>query len=233
MDNINPENLHHAYLLLGNRKDNHGGVVSLLEAAGVSMQSNPDFISIEMDTFRIDDARTLKTFALEKSVDMNAKKIFILSASQFLLEAQNTLLKVFEEPNQNTHFFVLAENEQSFLPTLLSRFYVVDTRSQEPGAIDDTFLKMSLIERVNHIKDMLAEAKEDEEEYLSKESPRTVALNLLNTIEKSLHEKFKEGSFADMDVFSHVFKVRENLRQPGSAPKTLLESVALAIPPKM
>jgi hypothetical protein len=166
--------------------------------------------------------------------------ILFVRANQFLLETQNTLLKIFEEPAENVHFFIISPNKQAFVPTLLSRLFVIN--HAEEGLLQNgikasgegqEFLAMSLTQRIEYIKNMLAEAKEENEDEGTGDSPRTVALNFINGIEWSLYEKFLNNKFTKLEVFEHIFKVRHNLRQPGSAPKMLLESVALAIPEKM
>jgi DNA polymerase-3 subunit delta' len=49
------------------------------------------------------------------------KKIFILTAANFMKEAANSLLKVLEEPPETVHIFILAENPGELLPTIRSR----------------------------------------------------------------------------------------------------------------
>lgn len=230
LSNLNKDNLHHAYLLLGGRDAVLPQVLEFVNSLGVQIQGNPDFIKLEYDTFKIDDARNLKSRASEKQFGgaEGDKKVFIISANQFLLEAQNTLLKVFEEPSEHTHFFIISPNVQNFLPTLLSRFYVLDLNTERDPVSAEAinFLKMNLNKRVGYIKDLLAGVDEDEDGT----SPRTVALEFLNSVESVLHQHLVSKTVFDTEVFEHIFNVRENLRQPGSAPKMLLESVALAVP---
>jgi len=49
------------------------------------------------------------------------KKIFILTASSFMKEAANSLLKVLEEPPATVHLILLSENPGELLPTIRSR----------------------------------------------------------------------------------------------------------------
>ncbi|MFM7088721.1 MAG: hypothetical protein ACKOW9_04295 [Candidatus Paceibacterota bacterium] len=229
MEGIHKDNLHHAYLLLGSREDNITRILGLIGELSGGISNNPDFLKIEVDTFRIADARTLKAFTAEKSFTENARKFIVLSARHFLEEAQNTLLKVFEEPSPGIHFFILAENTQGILPTLLSRMYTVGVPAKRTTHAQE-FLAMDLAMRFEYIKGILTETDEDD---LVSDSPRTKALNLLNDLEETLYVRFLDGASIEPGVFGHIFKVRENLRQSGSAPKMLIESVALAIPVKI
>jgi DNA polymerase III subunit delta' len=49
------------------------------------------------------------------------RKIFILTAANFMKEAANSLLKVLEEPPATVHLIILAENPGELLPTIRSR----------------------------------------------------------------------------------------------------------------
>jgi DNA polymerase-3 subunit delta' len=53
------------------------------------------------------------------------KKVFILTASSFMKEAANSLLKVLEEPPATVHIILLAENPGELLPTIRSRAALV------------------------------------------------------------------------------------------------------------
>ena len=95
---------------------------------------------------------------------------------------------------------------------------------------------MSLRDRLDFIKEYIAVSETDEDEDIVKEdSVRSNSLKFLNAIEFLLHKRIIQQApkalAEDMDYISHIFKVREYLRLPGSATKTLLESVAIAIPP--
>jgi hypothetical protein len=94
---FNKENLHHAYLIEGDREEVTPEITDFLESIGIKINNNPDFYHIKLDALKIDDARNLKSLTSEKSF-VDGKKIFLLSVNSILLEAQNTLLKIFEEP---------------------------------------------------------------------------------------------------------------------------------------
>ncbi|HEY0264946.1 MAG TPA: DNA polymerase III subunit delta' [Granulicella sp.] len=53
------------------------------------------------------------------------RKIFILTASSFMKEAANSLLKLLEEPPPYAHLILLAENPGELLPTIRSRCAMV------------------------------------------------------------------------------------------------------------
>ncbi len=224
-------NLHHAYLIESEHEEALGEVLKFLTSIGVDISKNPDFYKIAVDTFKVDDARSFKALSSERGAGNN-KKIFIISANNFLLEAQNTLLKIFEEPIADTHFFIIVPDIDTLLPTLVSRFYLIKNKNKTPDL--DTaqkFIKMSLRERLDFTKELLTE--EEEEDVISLNSTRTKALKFINSVEVALHGVAQNNltNFTNLQgSFKQIFKVRQFLRQPGSSAKSLLESVCLTVP---
>lgn len=233
LKHLDKNNLHHAYLIEGAREEIVPEVLKFIKSLGIETIGNSDVSHIMLDTFVIEDARNLKSYAVEKGFS-SAKKIFMISANNFLLEAQNSLLKMFEEPIENTHFFIIIPDANSLLKTLVSRFYFISARKDLAVDLKDAekFMSMSLQKRIDFIKKLLAEAEEEDEEgneIIVPDSTRSKALKFLNALESALHQKMSKNPF-DMDYFHQLFKVREFLRQPGSSTKILMESVALIIP---
>jgi DNA polymerase III delta prime subunit len=230
-EHIDKKNLHHAYLIEGSREAVLPEILKFIESLGVVTTGSSDFTHIHLDTFKVEDARSLKALGGEKGYT-EKKKIFLLSTNSFLLEAQNTLLKLFEEPIENTHFFLVMPDKNSLLPTFISRFQLISAKEKNNSAenIAEKFLKMNLPTRIEFVKDLLVEEEEKDDEgreILQENSARSNALIFLNNLEAALHKDLKDISPA---VFEHILKVRKFLRMPGSSTKTLLEGVALVTP---
>lgn len=228
-DHIDKKNLHHAYLIEGEREKTAGEVLEFIKSLGIETVANADVSHIALDSFKIDDARNLKSYASEKGFT-TSRKIFIVSANSILLEAQNSLLKMFEEPIENTHFFLIVPDVNTLLKTFASRFYLI--KNEGDNAIElkeaEKFINMPLASRINFIKELIAE-EEGGDEIPILNSTRSKALKFLNALESVLHQKMSKATF-DTSYFHQIFKVREFLRMPGSSTKTLMESVALVVP---
>jgi DNA polymerase-3 subunit delta' len=84
---------------------------------------HPDFIVIPPDgeSIKIDQIRSLKEFAYVKPALSQRKVILIEETHLLTREAGNSLLKVLEEPPEDTHFILTSEKKESILPTILSR----------------------------------------------------------------------------------------------------------------
>jgi DNA polymerase-3 subunit delta' len=94
----------------------------------VLVQPHPDVLIIPPDPpqllIKLGQVRTLIQSANYLPAEA-PKKVFIITASSFMKEAANSLLKVLEEPPPTVHIILLAENPGELLPTIRSRAALV------------------------------------------------------------------------------------------------------------
>lgn len=190
-------------------------VKTVLSEMGFEPEGNPDFRHFVFDTMSVDDARALAEAETNRSFS-GGKKIFVIEANTITEEAQNALLKVFEEPAPGTHFFLLLPSD-ILLPTLLSRLSVERISAREVPP--DSLLSMSLGEKLKAVKtlsdDITAERKTKED-----------AIRLVLDIETSLH---REGTSANATRLAVCEKVRQSLQDRGAPVKMILEHLMLSI----
>jgi hypothetical protein len=230
LEHLDKDNLHHAYLIEGAREEIVPEILAFCENINIKTSGNPDFCHISIDNFKIDEAFDLRAMSVSKGFSAT-KKIFLVSVNSFSLDAQNVLLKMFEEPVPDTHFFVIVPDTNALLKTFVSRFFLI---SPIPGVgvgitEAEKFVAMSERDRLDFIKELLTEPEEEDEEgneIVALDSTRSKAIKFLNALESVLHNNFLKNK----DCFGYIFKVREFLRMPGSSTKSLMESVALMIP---
>ncbi len=232
LEHLDKKNLHHAYLIEGGREIIVPEIVEFCKSINIKTFGNPDYIHISLDNFKIDEAFELRAMSTNKSYS-SGKKIFLICTNTITLDAQNVLLKMFEEPIENTHFFLVVPDTNSLLKTVISRFYLI---KQEKELIDEhkeakKFITMPLKNRIEYIKELLVEPEENKENNQAAvlDSARSKALNFLNEIESVLNEKLPKN-IQNASFMEHIFKVREFLRMPGSSTKSLMESVAIVVP---
>lgn len=227
-DHLDKNNLHHAYLIEGVYEKILPEILEFIQKMDIKVVNNPDFCNMSYDSFKIEDARNLKSKSLEKAFS-SKKKIYVVTANNFLIEAQNTLLKMFEEPIENTHFFIIVPDIDVLLKTLVSRFYLIKGDRDLSVEIKNAekFVSLPYKDRIIFIKDLLQGTDDTE---ITRDTPKSKALIFLNALEIFLHKKYLEKNVKNIDFFEQIFKVREFLRQPGSSTKSLMESVALTIP---
>jgi hypothetical protein len=122
---FDPKALHHAYFIEGER----AAVLAALDAflvdgLGMVRAGHPDIHFGDHRSFGVDESRELQAMQSMKPL-VGDRKIFIVAVDTITGEAQNSLLKVFEEPTPGTHFFVVAPTRRILLPTLRSRMVIV------------------------------------------------------------------------------------------------------------
>ena len=198
LEHLDKKNLHHAYLIEGMRDLIIPEIVKFCESVNIKTSGNPDFIHISIDNFKIDEAFDLRAMSSNKSFS-SAKKIFVICVNNFSLDAENVLLKMFEEPIPDTHFFLVVPDINALLKTLISRFYLIKSKNKSnSGQIEaKKFIAMSLRNRIDFIKELLAEPeKEDEEgnEIAVLDSTRSNDLKFLNELETILHQRFMSNN---------------------------------------
>jgi DNA polymerase-3 subunit delta' len=96
----------------------------------------------------------------------NDKYIFIC-AKRFGIEAQNSLLKVLEEPPRNVIFIIVTNSKSVLLPTIRSRLPLFEHDKQEPiVAIDFDYNRFDLAFFQNFVKENKYISKEEAKVYL-------------------------------------------------------------------
>ncbi|HZS42949.1 MAG TPA: hypothetical protein VFA52_01890 [Candidatus Paceibacterota bacterium] len=219
------KNLHHAYLIEGDRQVVLEEVKDFLEKElDFSLQGNPDFYLAEHDKFGVDEARELVGRQSQKSFG-NDRKIFVIAVNSITREAQNSLLKIFEEPTTGTHFFLIVPSVERLLPTLQSRAVIIKMGQGAAGEAGRAaaFLKASPSKRLDIVKGMIEDLKD---EKISK----TDLLFFLNEIEKiksaAISPKISE---VDRQSLEELIKMRSFLQDQSSSAKLILEYLALTL----
>ncbi len=89
---------------------------------------HPDFVFVPPDgtSLKIDQVRSVKEFAYRKPALSKRKVILMDDVHLMTKESANALLKVLEEPPEDTHFVLVSEGKEALLPTITSRTYQVE-----------------------------------------------------------------------------------------------------------
>ncbi|MEX0933816.1 MAG: hypothetical protein WD003_00955 [Candidatus Paceibacterota bacterium] len=210
--------LHHAYVIEGGRHCALQPLLSFLKKElSLETKGNPDYFYGAYEVCGIPEVRALKDFAQKKPLQ-NDIRIFVLGVDRFTREAQNALLKLFEEPSSYAVFFVLLPSAHTLLPTLRSRVMVVPCRDENfHVGTAQKFLSLSFAARLNFVEKWIKEERGVEE-----------AISLVNSLESELyiHREKKEVQRA----LSLVLKCRDYLHQQGTTKKGVLEYLSLVLP---
>jgi hypothetical protein len=212
--------IHHAYAFKGDKMSVIPSLLKFLEEDfGVKIKNNPDFSYQEFETFTIDGSRTLQEMHGRRAIA--GKKIFIISARFVTIEAQNSLLKIFEEPTENTHFFLIMPNTQVLVPTLRSRLVIVDCTVLDSGDskggvknLVKKFLSASVAERFVLIKNIV------------EEKDKGKAIDFVTALEEVLASKL---NMQNADTLAEILMVKKYLHDRAPSVKLLLEHLCLFV----
>lgn len=157
---------HHAYLVCGEPDRALDEIEHYFDTRlHFPRRGNPDFWVGRFDTFGVEEGKNIsRMHALTSS--SGGMKVFVIVADFFTTEAQNALLKMFEEPPAHTHFFIVMKNPDVLLPTLRSRLFVVDAGGASDGGLHEmpdedvvpraeTYMRASAPKRLSLLKDII------------------------------------------------------------------------------
>jgi len=215
---IKPEGLHHAYGVSGDREKTISSILSFIEKEiGRETKGNPDFFLKEYETFGIEEGR--KISELHSTKPFGDKKFFVLIFDFITLEAQNSLLKLFEEPNPNNHFFIVVPSHEIFLPTLRSRLFLLDLGREAlmEEKFAKSFLKANQAERGKIVKE------------IAEEKDKTKALDFLSALETEIF--LQENRSEDLNfALEEIIRARDYMGGRSPSIKMLLEHIASVLP---
>lgn len=173
------------------------------------------------DVFTIDDARALIGRAALKQAD--GRMLFVLGARSIPSEAQQALLKLFEEPPQGVMFVVLVPHGV-LMPTLRSRGIAYPAVVGQANDWDLRARKFLAAASDVRSKEVASIIKNDDR-------ARADSLELVSALERHLHTLFLgapvplwAGALVDLAL------VRTYLGDRSSSLKMLLEHLVVALP---
>lgn len=210
------QNFHHAYFLIGESEETADKLKSFLDkTVGVKVSGSVDFWHGKYKTLSIDDARQIAESQGRKDFG-GERKFYVIEADFITEEAQNSLLKVLEEPTIGTHFFIISPQD-ILLPTLRSRVQVILNKSESENSKSILNLKL---------KDRLALVKEITEGISDEEKTKQDAITMLNNIEAEL---YKIGTSKNPKALKVCEEARLSLYDRGAPVKIILENLMLNV----
>lgn len=193
--------MHHAYGILGDREKAKEEIFDFLKKdLKFPILANPDFWSGEFNVFKIADSRALNEAHLNRPVKY-AKKIFVIFANFITKDAQNSLLKIFEEPRAEAVFFLAMPENTDLLPTFKSRLILgviasetkqssiglprsarKDEEGKRPDALE--FLSAKIGKRLNIIAKIVKDIKDEK-------INKSEAIKFIKSLEKEIKSTLK------------------------------------------
>ena len=221
----------------GDKKTRLSKAWELLVAQGFSAKKeSPDLLVVQKEEDKksvgIAQAKEIRAFLREKPFEKKIKAVLVEEAQAFTDEAQNSLLKILEEPPAFGLIILMCDKEGSLLPTVVSRCQRITVKANapdkniknkskgEPGAdmVDGgnradsespyNLWTKSPEELFDLAKDLSARGKEEALEFIEQVLRKDIELgcpqSVVNKLETALKE-LKEANVALKFALEYVF----------------------------
>ena len=176
-----------------------------------------DVTHITSQRFSIDDARELTRTSQWQPFEGEVR-VFVIVTNDIALEAQNALLKLFEEPPVHAQFYLVLKQSAFLLPTLYSRLSIANATSTDEKADTnssfETFLSSSYADRIASIAEK------------TKEKDAVWIEDIVRGCEVYTTRSLKNKK----TLLQALVFVRTYIGSKGASSKMLLEELALTLP---
>ena len=205
---------HHALLYAG-AYDECLSRIPLSERTGIDAEI------LIRESLDIAEARALRERASSRPIQ-DKKRRFIIAVAHIPHEAQNALLKLFEDPPATAQFYLIIPRAELLLPTLRSRLHLAyeeDGSQNAPASRTVAFLTGTNAGRLEQIAKLVK----------TKDTPTMRAL--IRGIEYAAAERIGEKSI--QQCLPDILMASSYSETRGASHKMLLEHLALSIPEKL
>jgi hypothetical protein len=214
--------MHHAFAIEADKEE---GLAFARAWTSENIGSDVEIVPLQHGLLSVEEARRVVSVANQTSAEA-IHRVIVITADRAYHEAQNALLKVFEEPPVGAILFLILPSLGGLLPTLRSRVHILKTEGAPLGNTAEAFLKMTKEKRSALIK-KLAGGKDDDE----RREHREEAIELVNGIERVAYTAMqKKESEPLRALLSDITILREHLYDRSAPVKMILEHLSIVIP---
>jgi hypothetical protein len=195
---------------------------------GMKIENNPDVVVRQYGLLSVEDARRVSELAASVAFAGDTK-VIIIAAGRAYHEAQNALLKLFEEPPPGTYLFLIMPTLGGLLPTLRSRIQILDSHvgrsTSYISEMAEEFMKASKEKRSALIKKLASGSDEEE-----RRENREAALAIINGIEAAAcrNRGFTKPPIAQL--LRDIAELRGHLYDRSAPVRMILEHLSLVTP---
>jgi DNA polymerase III delta prime subunit len=226
-EDVFPAQLNHSYIIQGDPVTAPEELKNFLISRNIFATENPDILFELYEALDMEEGHKIKEWHSLASYGGNVRAC-IVGAKFINREAEQSLLKILEEPGERTHFFIIVPDVENVLPTIRSRCHIVYLdKDNKYESWAKKFVGSSIKDRI----DMVALILKSTEDADTSATIRFEAKSILDSLEKNLFLEFKKDiNNKNIEwVLGEIIKAKKYLRNPGSSVKMLLEHIALVI----
>lgn len=218
---------HHAYLCTGDAEARIADALAFgEETLGLAPVGNPDVVVLRFSHFPVEEARRITDLASQ--APLKEHRLIIIAAERLFHEAQNALLKIFEEPPASITLILVVPSEGQVIATMRSRLLPLPTKEaypQEPHA----FVRATEAERTKLVEKLLNRAKSDKDE--EKQAARAEAIRIVEDLTRATYAAYqKKGSAERAQFLSELERFTPILHERSAPLKLIFEHLLLVAP---
>lgn len=211
------ENLSHAYLVRGDFASSKEAFAANLRKVNINIDAPGHYIFYG-GTFAVDNARDLVAwYHSGRTSNDDSFTVAILAPQVLKKDAQQMLLKIFEESRHPYIFFIFAPGGTEIIDTILSRVQIINI-DQEESDIGAKFIKLSISERIKKVAGDIKNMEGPEVRAYTEDLVR----NLITYLHSQGMEKNKE-------TISRLMQAQNSLADSHTAPKFILDYIVTII----
>ncbi len=210
---------HHAFILAGDLEIGRNELLEWLETKNFIKAGNSNLFRLEADKMLLKHATMIREEIILKTPP-GEKKLFVISFSKINREAENALLKTFEEPPLGSIFFLIIRKPNALLPTTLSRFELI--KLQKTVGDQEKTKRNSV---GPSLKDDMAEVEKLAKKFKDKEIDLVELEKFLENAEQKIRQVgLKKENCASL---KKIAKLRKMLYGPSPNAKMILETATI------
>ena len=224
-----PQNLYHSYVIESDQDEVTIDLLDFLEVRKEIEKNSPDVLCQVYESFTMDDASGIKDWHSRQGIG-KGKKVCIIATKFINREAEQTLLKMIEEPGENTYFFIVVPDSSVLAGTIISRVHIIKTEHEDDKTLQklvNDFVLSTPKKRIEKVAEIIKENQSEE----NSGQLRFYATSFVNELENIFHQKFMKDKNDRKTIFilEELQKSRGYLSTPGASVKMILEHLALVI----
>jgi DNA polymerase III delta prime subunit len=136
---------------------------------------HPDLVIIKSEnnsSIGVSEVKSLRNWSFSRPFSAEKKLVVIENADLLTIQAQNSLLKLIEEPPSFTHIFLIVENHKNLLPTIISRSQIItktnlSNKKRIEGSEAYQFLAMNMQQKFKFIDKLFKAPKQKIRQFLN------------------------------------------------------------------
>lgn len=214
---------HHAYLATG---EIGAGIERARSFAvrelGLAGHDNPDLIVLRYGHFPVEEAR--RVVELSSRVALGTHRLIVVAAERLFHEAQNALLKAFEEPPEGTVLVLVVPAEGQVIATLRSRLLPLPEEGTEEHTFHP-FIRATAAERAKLVEKLLVRSKSDKDE--EKQAARAEAIRIVEDLTRAAHA---QGTEKHAQLLTELDRFLPILHERSAPLKLIFEHLMLVLP---